>query len=534
MNRIQRVKIQECLRGPRRADTFISVFLLLLFAAVVAFETYTSVWELDSITYAYVYPEDETAEHFETRHIETIGDIFESQHRHFFNTNGRLPVHFLVQLFCGWFGSRIPFVIANTIVWVALICLFVRVARFRNGFSAWNLAVTFALLTMIFPGEKDPAFQINYVWSCTIYLIWYALFISGFPDSGSRYKKAAGIALVFIVGIAAGWSNEAFSLPVCGALLTSLILKRGRFTPKEWAAAAGVAVGVIPIVLSPAVYVRLDMQSGISPREIVVGLIEFLWPAWLLLLILLTSARPRFASFSKLVNSTKFGLWVCVFSILFAAFVGASIKRVLNPANLYFAYLTVRCIEGRYRLNNLWKWVIIAISLGYNIVVSTENIRAENYRDLVAGKVDALRDTDSIVWMSRSEIDICRSDFVSVYRWRRWAKDNSLPMIYMAPEELKNISFGRDTNALVKIDDSHWLIVQSKTEPARFIVDRKVALGNVGVGLPPRVIELRRGEDCYIMETEYWRAGVYVPRNALLQAEVSMIPAHGGSGASQH
>lgn len=131
---------------------------------------------------------------------------------------------------------------------------------------------------------------------------------------------------------------------------------------------------------------------------------------------------------------------------------------------------------------------------------------------------------DSICWYSASDVARWPEERYNHINFERWSRDRSAPRVRIAPEALRKIDFERDTNALVKIDDMHWLVVQSKTHPARFVVDRKVGIGDLAIQISPRVLQLVRNKDCYILETEKWRAGVYVPRNELVQADVRMIP----------
>lgn len=490
--------------------SWVSALIISVIAIVSYAQTAESYWTNDSMRYAYVFPAGDFHDSFRTREINSFGDIVESQINHYQGINGRTPVHIVVQIFCGLIKSRIPFYCANALIWSLLTWLFVRSCRI-DWRERWSLPLAFLLLQLAIPVEHDPSNQINYVWVAAFLLLWW--------------RKSSDIQLVplALLSFLAGWTNEAFGFSIAGAFVIFACQHRFRLTRRQWVMAVCFTLGLLPILLSPAGYGRLQ---GIQPT-LGYRLMGSLLQLWMLLIWLPTFIRLKRKegiSVKEYYTRNAFVINLIGIDFLLMLGVGHSFSHVAVPLKIAMAYLTLRCM-ATVDFRGPLKWAIAGLSL---LLMSIDFVYAseeKEHKALAEAKVDAIPLQDSLVWYSDEELSSWQREHYEVYKWRRLSKSADAPMIRFVPERLRGIPSDADTNLCVEAAPDHWLIVQSKTRPARFFVDRTVGFGPLRVDIGSRELTYNVDHlDNYLIETDAWWAGLYFPKSPLMRARVSMLP----------
>lgn len=196
----------------------------------------------------------------------------------------------------------------------------------------------------------------------------------------------------------------------------------------------------------------------------------------------------------------------------------------MTAGNMGVVYLTIREMAAA-DFKGWLKWGIVLIwgcTIGYYIY---SNHKINTYQNLVQAKADRLSYNDTIIWFAKDEmrfwlpIDIKSLDYGQT--------EGPIRHHYRAPEQLREIRWDRDTNAVINLGHNRFLIVQSKAHPAEFQARRKVNLGVAEVPIPTRKFNFEKFRDTFILDNDYWRAHVYTPRNEFMNVDVEMIsPEH--------
>lgn len=528
-------KDKMCLHGSRHADIVVSIGLLALFAVVMYWRVMSGQWTYDAIIYSYVIPENLDDMAHTVRHIETIGDVFESQVHHYFMsereyfTNGRFPVHFMVQFFCGMFESRVPYAICNTIVWLGVLLLFL--SFLKISLSSWKgVLLTCIILPIAYDMPFDPPFQINYVWVTLSTLIWFKLYFGEYEKQiGSKWRS---LYFVGILGysIFAGWGNESISFAVGIGVLALFIRKRFRCSAKEWTMASGYAIGCVLLLLSPGLYSRYGVVSAFSPRQLIMEISMNLGLLLMWLVTWILAKRRNNLTWRGFYREHFFLFWIFIASLLEGFVLYKSFERVILPAYLCSIFWTISFFR-QVQLPRWWKGLVICVCLITFCVNSRDEIVAGRYISYVGEKARQVAPSDSLIYMSMNDPQDKRyfSRLTTfMFNWERFDKHpGAHKLISMAPDTLKTIPFECDTNALIHIDERRWFIVQSHNHPARFVVDREVDFGPLHYVLTPRYLVPEYGSDIYMFDTPKWRVAMYCS-NPFIKADVRMIPQKGG------
>lgn len=200
-------------------------------------------------------------------HVGSFQDVVQSAYRHYFLHGGRMVTVFCLDLFL-WLG-KLWFDIANALMFVALVVLMYFHARRA---VEWRqepviLAVTGLLAWLSFPHFGEVAVWKSgstvYLWSAVpvaLFLLPYNLSLAkGRPVLGSWW-----LALMFLLGLIAGWSVE--NLAVTVVLLTAgiswYLRRKGAMEGWMIAGCCGALLGLIGLVAAPGNFVRYDDQGS--------------------------------------------------------------------------------------------------------------------------------------------------------------------------------------------------------------------------------------------------------------------------------
>lgn len=270
--------------------------LFLIFIIMFGLNSLTPMMYGDDYVYAFVWPGQsmyiplpETVER-----ISSFRDIIYSQWSHYLTGNGRLPAHMLVQFFV-W-QHKLLFNIFNSAVFVLLVLEIYWISNkgivsFKNlqiptmlgiFFSLWAFTVNFGGVFLWISGAC------NYLWMTTLLLSLGILYVRKyFLMEIIIIQKNFVKYLIFVWGVAVGWTNEN---TICWFIIVLglwLIKRRKEFVLETWMwyGLAGLCIGYVLLISAPGNAVRAGSYANESlkiwswqfmrSKLITFGLVEF-------------------------------------------------------------------------------------------------------------------------------------------------------------------------------------------------------------------------------------------------------------------
>ncbi|MBR5725883.1 MAG: hypothetical protein IKX56_04015 [Muribaculaceae bacterium] len=224
---------------PRSLKLLCSALLLAVFVVMYLLNRFSPM-SCDDWHYVFIFGTLEP--------IDSLSDIMVSQWNHYLRFNGRLVIHFIVQLFDGLLGKG-TFNVFNALMFVLFLCGIARLVTNdkRNHYKV--MSVSFALLFFVLAGFKDVFLwmsgSVNYLWTGTALLFFHHALERDTVPSWS-------LVPLTLFSLACGWSNEAFVIGLSAAyFIYYVILHRERLTGhRRWMLAA-FFIGVALLVFAP-------------------------------------------------------------------------------------------------------------------------------------------------------------------------------------------------------------------------------------------------------------------------------------------
>ncbi len=275
-----------------------------------------------------------------------FGDIVEGQKVLYRESNGRVLIVSLVQLLGGMWPRGV-FRVVNALVFALTAFVICRLTVPKNPLTA---VVTVCSLLFLFPEAgslyNSPVFSINYLWALLLTLCAIVVW----------KRDLWQLSPLMII---AGWSHEAFSLSVAGAMFFSLIYRYrrlGKFGPirNRCVIFLFYAIGVVFLVLSPGNFIRLsDGESAGVLSMLVHRCFNMLSDGWIWAMILvavcsLVADRKGFVEFCR---NQGFLVMVIVLTTLFLFALGSFQGRVgysLSAFCLLFLLRYFRSLLSRF------------------------------------------------------------------------------------------------------------------------------------------------------------------------------------------
>ena len=194
--------------------------------------------------------------------VSSLADIFDSMASYYFTWSGRIFANGLAQLFV-WLGKP-SFDIANTIMFILLVTVVINLAntwlKMSRAALAWIFFSLFILSAAFVTSMLWLTGSCNYLWMSFFQLLFLTPYVKALRshDPGSSPLK---VALMFLLGLLAGWSNEAGALAtIC---LTAFLVQRSKAQGifRTWMATglAASIVGCAFMLFAPGNFVRLEI-----------------------------------------------------------------------------------------------------------------------------------------------------------------------------------------------------------------------------------------------------------------------------------
>lgn len=491
-----------------------------VFGIMALFMCLNTVWTNDSVGYTYFSPVfDESS----TQPIYTFGDVLHSQADHYMTTNGRFTVHVVVQSFCALLGKT-AFAFANGAAWFLLIILALRFAPKGSAIKTWTAS---ALLWIIFsPLPMDPVYQINYIWVSAAICGWILIFFSKI----SRTSSFGVIFMLCLYSLICGSLHEGFSIPVSLAICCVALTRKFRknFAPCQYAMGVAFGIGTLIVTFAPGVFVRLSIldnsTDSIIKLSILTDFIESGYPIWgpLLLIIVYSFILSKSHDLKFNLNARYLLLIVSAIGSFIICFAVGYFGRAAIPCGLFLSLIVISFMDkGKVRIWLPALMLIIAAALTYFKVKAQTDLN----RMALHVTEEYQKSKDGIVYeptdrMLRNLKEACFYQWTYVKRER--LSDPDKPYITIRPEMMRDPVFEKDTNMLIRLAPQAWLLYQSKSHPARFIVDKTLLPGVLDKQLASRIINFSQGDDFLFDTIATRQVVIYQNERPFIRSSVRM------------
>lgn len=398
----------------RSVNTNRQFVLLAVFVIAVAFgvlNIFTPEY-LDDYLYKFIFLEKGVNTNFP---ITTLDDILTSQCNHYFCFNGRVIVHFMVQLFSGMLGKGI-FNVFNAICFTLLVFLMTRIS---SKINVLNICFCTSLIFLLFPSFKDCALwmtgSINYMWSSTgvcLFLYWLMLL----DKVGLKNEHILwGVLCVFI-----GWSHEGIAFPLALSLFIYSVVNYKTIHKKAIAPLiVGFCIGTFLCTFSPATLSRGAIDGNLNfsllATKLIAGLtlctkLKAMWFLFLLIIFFILK-RKELLWLKKFYfnNLILCNAYVLSFGVIF--FSGFTSSRTAIAEELFAIVLLLKILEerGGYHVRYVKFICIFITSLLYAGLIHYSQKNYTEYKDIVS---QIERKKSSIILTNEVQLPLFLKDYI--------------------------------------------------------------------------------------------------------------------------
>lgn len=464
-------------------------------------------WQGDAIAFSYFMPRSN--EDFSSIPFRSVTEIWQSMCNHYMHSTGRFFSHGMAQFFCA-FAGQTCFSIINSFAWGLIILLLIKLAGLNiNRLFTTLLTSSLAFILFYSFGGSEHAFpfepphQIDYVWMDIFNCYWILLFFTN-----NKIKKSQ-IPLFIIYSLICGMSNESFAIPIGGATLVFATLKKFKLTPRQWFMAIPYGIGAFFVILAPGNFSRLH-DSGVWSA---IHTFENLIPALIIPIIYIIFYIAQHRKNKLGINSFyKFIFCAIIINYALGIFVGmGSGTRIVTCANSLIIVLILK-ITRNIKPNIFFYLISVTLLIVLPILryisiskLNEKNILIENLYHLSKDGIVIIPDK---MFTYQSRAFIVRPH---PYMMKEHASDPTKPNIIIRPQTMGKADLIRDTNMILNIGNQAWILIQSRTKPANFIIDKIFLPGIINKKLHSRTIEWDSNNNSIVFDScKFWKAAAYV------------------------
>lgn len=189
--------------------------------------------------------------------------------------------------------------------------------------------------------------------------------------------------------------------------------------------------------------------------------------------------------------------------------------RILTCANSFLIILIIRHLGYNFKSN----WIsIICIALIVLLSMLRLNAILEiNAKNMTIEKMYH-QSEDGIVVIPDEMFLYNANKFIvrpHPYMMIERADNPSKPNIHIRPQSMSKLNLDKDTNIIIQLDSQAWLMIQSRLNPAKFVVKKTFMPGLINRRMSDRVIDWsQKASDIVFDSTALWKAAIYInPRN---------------------
>lgn len=361
---------------------------LLLFAAVLVMFWIRSTAHIpagDEMRYYYTFEmKDGETNYFNFREMHPIEhpwQVIPSMANHYMHANGRVVVHTLEQFLS--FGKWMEvFYVVNTGMFLLMLWLFIRLAvPVTQRQNPWVWLTTLFIFLYLFPTPGrlwvSVNLALNYLWPSILTLCVLIMWRSK-REHCPEWKR---LAIMSLISLLAGACNEAFSIPLCGALCILLIF-RWRKTPKYklWLLIP-LSLGCVFLLASPGNWNRVSAATNIFSSYWEV--LSQLWVVWILLVTLFGFMIYRREEMTRVIRRHMPSALALFFSLLFGVMAHTA-SRAFTAIELFSAVLLMNLIVKYLPApSRILSFTILATFIVvHQVFITAEHVK--QYRSIVA------------------------------------------------------------------------------------------------------------------------------------------------------
>lgn len=448
----------------------LAISILAIVAIVIFIYTNSIAWVVDDIYYQF-----NMATGIPQR-IKSVWEIFESQWVHYFTVNGRYVAHWFVQLFCGILGKTI-FAVCNAIVYVIYIVMVLKLSgtNIRNTLGLCSATI---LILFMYDTSYGPAYQIGYAWTFAAVIAWLYVFFS------SNISSVCASIGLFIVSVIIGWGHEAISIGVSGALIIHSLKNYKSMSRNQWMMFFGFGLGALLLCVSPASWGRTE-KLDVTLFLTMFNMLRFFRAFYIFLIVLIWARVCNRISLKKFYTENSFYINSMIILILFNLVIGVGVNRQLLGIEIMSIIITLRLLPN-YSFNR-YALVAMTIMVGGIYVIKWQIINhcRATYDDVVElyqKSVDGIVYYDIIyhpqyknICHPVTTISILNDGVQTLDKLLRSEGYNKELRVY--PKCLENINTENVKNQIVEFDKGCYVVIQSKKNPAEFVLKRELDFG---------------------------------------------------------
>lgn len=343
----------------------------------------------DDLLYRYVLDNHPLGDNDYSTLVQGWGDAIKSQSIQYFHSNGRAPIHVLVQMFSGVWGQTAYAIFVGALM-LTIIWLFTRFTispNMRRNPLLW-LAVALTYL-YLFQSNSGSWYSIaggmNYLFPMlpTLLFLLTLRHLHGNPKIHPAIMALAGL-----LGFATGWSQECYSLPLSAGLFIIMLFNLRKVKGITWVMAITLWIGTAMLVFAPGNFVRLASRPGIISNLINgMRLLAGTYLFWIMLaglVILRLSSRARFFSF---IAANRLELIILGVALAFGM-VANTLPQSFNGISFFSAIILFRMSATMPNLQKssnlttaLAAIIFVAISIHQSrIIAVSRELRDINHR----------------------------------------------------------------------------------------------------------------------------------------------------------
>ena len=343
------------------------ILLLILTGIFIYLRSVNRTLINEEITYFYVFENGDGFEsNADAKEIKTFSDILESQVNHYNFVNGRALVHSLEQFFSGIVGVEI-FYVLNTFVFIFTIFLFVKIMFIQiDKYKYWIFTIIAFLY--LFPDQSKLWLSINlslnYLWPLCFSLL--VLYYWDKLKSNVEPSKVM-LAIMPIIGFIAGWSHEAFVVPLSIVIFLYYCFNYKEFSFKIALLVIPYWIGAALLVLAPGNFERIQNEAfnnhiliSLKQNPFVVKLLP------IMVILVLFIWKKRLIKINSFIKDNLIYIGLLGASLLFVLLLGLGLGRTYIAVELFSLILIVKMIK----LINIKYNIIIQYSRPISLIIT--------------------------------------------------------------------------------------------------------------------------------------------------------------------
>ena len=229
--------------------------------------------------------------------------------------------------------------------------------------------------------------SLNYLWPAT--LLMGVLTVLASAERGAMLRKWYHYVLLILLGFFAGWSNEAFAVPLSGALFFYMIIRKSRMRGAMWCMTIALWFGTAMLVFAPGTLQRAMHHTDQGISQVVIMFFEcysnvkFIWILFATMLILKIIKKISIKDFLRenFVCSLIFGIGL-IFSIYAHTYSHSltciELMSMILLAKLLLPY--VRSLHEKKYLATLFVIIVAAFGAHQFCVCKANHLLRANYQ----------------------------------------------------------------------------------------------------------------------------------------------------------